>query len=116
MKRPEQYLHQFVKQQPDLNYRNPDVVQAMLDAMRFWLDRGVDGFRVDVIGLMMKDPEFRDEPLNPNWDGIYPFSKLQHIYTANLPEVHDLIGRMRKLLDSYDDRMMVGETYLPTMS
>ena len=85
----------------------------MLDAMRFWLDRGVDGFRVDVIGLMMKDPEFRDEPLNPNWDGIYPFSKLQHIYTANLPEVHDLIGRMRKLIDSYDDRMMVGETYLP---
>ena len=79
-------------QQPDLNYRNPDVVQAMLDAMRFWLDRGVDGFRVDVIGLMMKDPEFRDEPLKPNWDGIYPFSKLQHIYTANLPEVHDLIG------------------------
>ena len=107
------YLHQFVKQQPDLNYRNPDVVEAMLDAMRFWLDRGVDGFRVDVIGLMMKDPEFRDEPLNPNWDGIYPFSKLQHIYTANLPEVHDLIGRMRRLLDSYDDRMMVGETYLP---
>jgi len=107
------YLHQFVKQQPDLNYRNPDVVEAMLDAMRFWLDRGVDGFRVDVIGLMMKDPEFRDEPLNPNWDGVYPFTKLQHIYTANLPEVHDLIGKMRTLLDSYDDRMMVGETYLP---
>ena len=107
------YLHQFVKQQPDLNYRNPDVVQAMLDAMRFWLDRGVDGFRVDVIGLMMKDPEFRDEPLNPNWNGIYPFSKLQHIYTANLPEVHELIRGMRKLLDSYEDRMMVGETYLP---
>ena len=107
------YLHQFVKQQPDLNYRNPDVVEAMLNNMRFWLDRGVDGFRVDVIGLMMKDPEFRDEPLNPNWDGVYPFTKLQHIYTANLPEVHHLIVEMRKLLDSYDDRMMVGETYLP---
>ena len=107
------YLHQFVKQQPDLNYRNPDVVEAMLDAMRFWLDRGVDGFRVDVIGLMMKDPDFRDEPLNPNWDGVYPFTKLQHIYTANLPEVHHLIREMRKVLDSYDDRMMVGETYLP---
>src|SRR5215211_3467911 len=107
------YLHQFVKQQPDLNYRNPEVVHAMLDAMRFWLDRGVDGFRVDVIGLMMKDPEFRDEPLNPNWDGIYPFTKLQHIYTANLSEVHELIGGMRRLLDSYEDRMMVGETYLP---
>lgn len=107
------YLHQFVKQQPDLNYRNPEVLKAMLDNMRFWLDRGVDGFRVDVIGLMMKDPEFRDEPLNPNWDGVYPFGRLNHIYTANLPEVHDLIREMRKVLDAYDDRMMVGETYLP---
>src|SRR5688572_27618859 len=107
------YLHQFVKQQPDLNYRNPEVVTAILDVMRFWLDRGVDGFRVDVIGLMMKDPEFRDEPPNPDWDGIHPFAKLQHIYTANLPEVHDLIRQMRTVLDSYDDRMMVGETYLP---
>ena len=107
------YLHQFVKQQPDLNYRNPDVVEAMLNNMRFWLDRGVDGFRVDVIGLMMKDPEFRDEPLNPNWDGIYPFTRLQHIYTANLPEVHNLIIGMRAVLDSYEERMMVGETYLP---
>ena len=107
------YLHQFVKQQPDLNYRNPEVVSAILDVMRFWLDRGVDGFRVDVIGLMMKDPEFRDEPPNPNWDGINPFAKLRHIYTANLPEVHDLIRQMRAVLDSYDDRMMVGETYLP---
>jgi alpha-glucosidase len=107
------YLHQFVKQQPDLNYRNPDVLKAMLDSMRFWLDRGVDGFRVDVIGLMMKDPLFRDEPPNPDWDGIAPFASLKHIYTANLPEVHDLIREMRILLDSYDDRMMVGETYMP---
>ncbi|MCI0554532.1 MAG: DUF3459 domain-containing protein [Anaerolineae bacterium] len=107
------YLHQFVKQQPDLNYRNPDVVNAILDVMRFWLDRGVDGFRVDVIGLMMKDPEFRDEPPNPDWDGVKPFDSLDHIYTANLSEVHDLILQMRAVLDSYDDRMMVGETYLP---
>lgn len=107
------YMHQFVKQQPELNYRNPDVVKAMLDIMRFWLDRGVDGFRVDVIGLMMKDPLFRDEPLDPNWDGVLPFNQLQHIYTANMPEVHDLIREMRKVLDSYDDRMMVGETYVP---
>ena len=107
------YLHQFVKQQPDLNYRNPEVVEAMRDVMRFWLDKGVDGFRVDVIGLMMKDDQFRDEPINADWDGRYPFGKLNHIHTANLPEVHDLIRGMRKVLDSYDDRMMVGETYLP---
>jgi alpha-glucosidase len=107
------YLHQFVKQQPDLNYRNPEVVAALLDTMRFWLDKGVDGFRVDVIGLMMKDPLFRDEPLNPNWDGKIPWTRLEHIYTSNMPEVHDLIHKMRVVLDSYDDRMMVGETYLP---
>jgi alpha-glucosidase len=107
------YMHQFVKQQPELNYRNPDVLNAMLDVMRFWLDKGVDGFRVDVIGLMMKDPLFRDEPPNPAWNGVKPFDSLLHIYTADLPEVHDLIHEMRKVLDSYDDRMMVGETYVP---
>ncbi len=107
------YLHQFVRQQPDLNYRHPEVVAALFNTMRFWLNRGVDGFRVDVIGLMMKDPLFRDEPPNPAWDGVAPFASLEHIYTANLPEVHDLIRQMRAVLDSYDDRMMVGETYLP---
>ena len=107
------YLHQFVKQQPELNYRNPEVLRAMLDVMRFWLDKGVDGFRVDVIWLMLKDDQFRDEPLNPDWDGVRPFDRLQHIYTANLPGVHDVIRRMRAVLDEYDDRMMVGEIYLP---
>jgi alpha-glucosidase len=107
------YLHQFVKQQPDLNYRNPEVVAALLNTMRFWLDKGVDGFRVDVIGLMMKDPLFRDEPPDPAWNGVGRFRALQHIYTANLPEVHDLIHQMRNILDLYDDRMMVGETYIP---
>ena len=107
------YMHQFVTQQPELNYRNPAVVAALLDSMRFWLDRGVDGFRVDVIWLMMKDPLFRDEPPNPNWDGVNPHNSLRHIYTANLPEVHGLIREMREVLDAYDDRMMVGEIYMP---
>ena len=107
------YMHQFVKQQPELNFRNPDVLAAILDIMRFWLDKGVDGFRVDVISRMMKDLEFRDEPLDPAWDGVRPYLSLQHIYTTNLPEVHGLIHEMRKVLDEYDDRMMVGEIYLP---
>jgi alpha-glucosidase len=107
------YLHQFVKQQPELNYRNPQVITVLLDTMRFWLDRGVDGFRVDVIWMMMKDPHFRDEPLNPFWDGVNPSNRLQHIYTANLPEVHDLIRQMRSVLDAYNDRAMIGEIYLP---
>ena len=107
------YLHQFLTQQPELNYRNPAVLAALLDTMRFWLDRGVDGFRVDVIWLMMKDPLFRNEPPNPAWDGVNPHNSLQHIYTANLSEVHGLIREMRQVLDAYDDRMMVGEIYMP---
>ncbi len=107
------YLHQFVREQPELNYRNPAVMEAMLGEMRFWLDRGVDGFRVDVIWLMIKDAELRDEPSDPNWDGVNPHFKLQHIYTQDQPEVHEVIRRMRALLDEYDDRMMVGEIYLP---
>jgi alpha-glucosidase len=85
----------------------------MLGEMRFWLDRGVDGFRVDVIWLMIKDAELRDEPLDPNWDGVNPHASLRHIYSQGQPEVHDLIRRMRALLDEYDERMMVGEIYLP---
>ena len=107
------YLHLFAKQQPDLNYRNPEVLAAMLDVMRFWLDKGVDGFRVDVIAKMMKDPLFRDEPPNPAWDGVRPFLSQLHIYTSNMDDVHRLIQEMRKVLDAYDDRMMVGEIYLP---
>ena len=82
------YLHQFVKQQPELNYRNPAVVAAICDAMRFWLERGVDGFRVDVIWLMIKDEQLRDEPPDPAWDGVNPHASLRHIYTGNQPEVH----------------------------
>jgi alpha-glucosidase len=85
----------------------------MLDNMRFWLDKGVDGFRVDVIWLMLKDELLRDEPENPDWDGVEPFGRLRHIYTQNLPGVHDLIRQMRAVLDEYDERMMVGEIYLP---
>ncbi len=106
------YLHQFAKEQPELNYRNPEVFKAMKNVMKFWLDLGIDGFRVDVIWLMMKDPEFRDEPVNPNWDGKFPQAKLIHKYTGNLPEVHDLVREMRKLLDSYPNKVLIGELYL----
>ncbi len=107
------YLHQFVTQQPELNYRHPDVLPAMLDNMRFWLDKGVDGFRVDVIWLMLKDPDFRNEPPNPNWDGVNPHDSLLHIYTQDVAGIHDIVRQMRAVLDEYDERMMVGEIYLP---
>jgi alpha-glucosidase len=109
------YLHQFVPGQPELNWANPEVRQEMADTLRFWMKRGVDGFRVDVIWLLAKDPEYRDEPLNPDWrPGEIEHNSLQHIYTQNLPITHEYIRELRSALDEFEDRMMVGEIYLPT--
>ena len=108
------YMHQFHRSQPELNYRHPDVLPAMLDNMRFWLNRGVDGFRVDVIWLMLKDAQLRDEPPNPHAaPDARPFDRIQHIYTADVEGIHDIVRQMRAVLDEYDERMMVGEIYLP---
>ena len=108
------YYHAFLREQPDLNWRNPDVQAAMLDVMRFWLDRGVDGFRVDVIWGLVKDERFRDNPPNPDYHpSLPPHYEQLATYSADRPEVHAIVARMRALLDRYDDRMMVGEIYLP---
>ena len=108
------YHHAFLKQQPDLNWRNPEVQQAMLDVLRFWLDRGVDGFRVDVIWHIVKDEQFRDNEPNPHYHpGLPPHHNLLATYNTDRPEVHSIIEKMRALLDSYGERMMVGEIYLP---
>jgi alpha-glucosidase len=108
------YYHAFLKEQPDLNWRNPDVRAAMGDVLRFWLDRGVDGFRVDVIWHLMKDAEFRDNPVNPAYQPTQAEIErfLQH-YSADQPEVHDVIREMRAVLDEYGDRVLIGEIYLP---
>jgi alpha-glucosidase len=105
------YYHQFRAEQPELNYGNPAVLAAMLEVMRFWLDRGVDGFRVDVIALMAKDPRFLDEPDNPNWiRGMPLWHRRLHRYTEDQPAVHDIIRAMRGVLDEYPgDRVMLGE-------
>jgi alpha-glucosidase len=108
------YYHAFLKEQPDLNWRNPEVQQAMLDVLRFWLDRGVDGFRVDVMHHLVKDQEFRDNPPNPNFrPGMSPYLELMTTYTADLPEVQEIVAMMRNVVEEYDDRMLVGEIYLP---
>jgi alpha-glucosidase len=108
------YLHSFLKEQPDLNWRNPAVRQAMMEVLRFWLGRGVDGFRVDVIWLLMKDELFRDNPPNPGWrPGQSEHDRLLDLYSADLPEVHDVIAEMRGVVDSYDERLLIGEIYLP---
>src|SRR3954447_22783846 len=95
------YLHSFLPQQPDLNWDNPEVEPAMHDVMRFWLDRGVDGFRIDVVHKLAKDPQLRDavpgEPVP---------------YEAWQPTIHERLRRLRAVVDEYRDRMLVGEVYL----
>lgn len=108
------YCHSFLKQQPDVNWRNPQLREAMLNVLRFWLDRGVDGFRVDVLWLLVKDDQFRDNPRNPGFQPDAPSThRLLPVYNADRPETHDLVAKMRSVLDSYSDRVLIGEIYLP---
>lgn len=108
------YYHAFLAQQPDLNWRNPDVRNAIYDVMRFWLEKGVDGFRVDVIWHLVKDAEFRDNPPNPHYvEGRPPNEKILTQYSTDQPEVHDVIAEMRRVTDAYRARVLIGEIYLP---
>ncbi len=108
------YCHSFLKEQPDLNWRNPAVRTAMYDALRFWLDKGVDGFRVDVMWLIIKDDQYRDNPPNPNFSPAQSFgNRLLPVYNANRPEVHEVVAEMRAIIDSYPGRVLIGEIYLP---
>ncbi len=108
------YLHSFLAEQPDLNYRNPAVVHAMEDIIRFWLDRGVDGFRVDVIHKMIKDAHLRDNPLPPPEEEhpVRHYGRQVHLYDEDQPEVHDIIRSWRRILNQYGERTMVGEVYI----
>jgi alpha-glucosidase len=108
------YFHTFLSAQPDLNWRNPAVRDAMHNVMRFWLRRGVDGFRVDAVWYLIKDGEFRDNPVNPAYHpGRLPRDALIPLYTAHLPEVHDAISGMRRVLEEFPNRVLLGEIYLP---
>jgi alpha-glucosidase len=108
------YYHAFLAQQPDLNWRNPDVRRAMYDVMRFWLRKGVDGFRVDVIWHLIKDEQFRDNPPNPDFrTGRPPHERLLPLYTTDRPEVQELVAEMRRVIDEFDHRVLIGEIYLP---
>jgi alpha-glucosidase len=108
------YCHTFLAAQPDLNWRNPAVRNAIYDVIRFWLKRGVDGFRVDVIWHLIKDDRFRDNPPDPNYAvGEKPKRALIPLYTADRPEVHGVIAEMRRVVDEFPDRLLIGEIYLP---
>lgn len=114
------YLHSFLKEQPDVNWRNPELRAAMLGAMQFWLERGVDGFRFDVAHYIMKDPDFRDNPVRERMEGFVfkdmgDYDALVHLYSKAHPDVHDVYREVRALLDRYstpdNPRFAVGEIH-----
>ncbi|KAH8233709.1 hypothetical protein KR026_011578 [Drosophila bipectinata] len=122
--RQEYYLHQFVKKQPDLNYRNPKVREAMNNVLRFWLAKGVSGFRIDAVPHVFEiapdaQGQYRDEPRNDWNNDPEDYGYLQHIYTVDQPETIDLVYSWRAVLDAFEyenggeERILMAETYSP---
>ena len=108
------YYHSFLPEQPDLNWRNLDVRKAMYDVLRFWMDRGVDGFRVDVIWLMSKNEELRDNPLNPDFtEGDREWARQIPVNSHAGGQVHEIVREMRQTVDEYPERVLIGEIYAP---
>jgi len=108
------YYHTFLSCQPDLNWRNAKVREAIKDVMRFWFAKGVEGLRMDALWYLLKDERFRDNPPNPDYSvGEPPDHQLLPLYTTDLPEVHEAIADLRRVADAYDDRLLIGEIYLP---
>jgi alpha-glucosidase len=108
------YYHAYLKEQPDLNWHASAVRDAMLDVLRFWLDRGVDGFRVDALRQLSKDEHLRDNPPNPAYHpGMAPYHRLLPAYSTDQPMVHEMIAQMRRMVDRYAERLLIGELYLP---
>jgi alpha-glucosidase len=95
------FYHSFLVEQPDLNWRNPDVRAAMADVMRFWLDRGIDGFRVDASAVLIKDELLRDNPKNPQAEGKPPPQRNTPVFTDDRPETMQCIEFIRQILDIY---------------
>jgi len=109
------YCHSFLKEQPDLNWRNPEVQEAMLDVMRFWLGKGVDGFRVDALWHVIKDEQLRDNPLDPEYveSEMSPYCRLVPAYSGGQPELHEIVALMRRVTQEFSERLLIGEMYLP---
>ncbi len=109
------YYHSFVKEQPDLNWHNPEVVAAMSDILRFWLERGVDGFRMDAVYFMFKDKQLRDNPPNPAFQISLsdPYHRQLNIYNYGLPETFEVLKKFCSVLSGYPDKYMITEVYGP---
>ncbi|WP_294331695.1 alpha-glucosidase family protein [uncultured Sphingomonas sp.] len=115
-RRGQYYLHNFLREQPDLNFHNPEVQAATLATAKFWLDRGVDGFRLDAINFTMHDPELRDNPPAPD-TGLprtRPFDFQQHIYNQSHADIPLLLEKLRALADRYAGRFTVAEVGGPS--
>ena len=110
------YLHSFYPEQPDLNWRNPAVAEAMADVMRFWFRRGIDGFRVDAIFAAIKDDQLRDNPPDRR-PGAIPGLNVgggqDPLWSLNRPEVHDVVRHLRRVAGEFPGRVLVGEAYVP---
>ncbi|HEY60635.1 MAG TPA: alpha-glucosidase [Anaerolineae bacterium] len=104
------YYHMFYKEQPDLNWRNHKVHRALLDVFRFWLDQGVDGFRLDVFNVFFKDSKLRNNPTK--LFGLRPYERQEHIFDCDQPEMMHLLQEIRQILDAYPESYAVGETFL----
>jgi len=105
----EYYFHGSLVEQPDLNWRNPEMAEALLSEMAFWFEKGVDGFRIDVINYTIKDEHFRN---NPHCPGRRPYDMQRHLYDKDRPEAVEVGKKMRALADKYPGRMLVGEVYV----
>jgi alpha-glucosidase len=111
------YYHYFYEQQPDLNWSNPAVEKAIFKSIRFWLDRGVDGFRLDAINWLFEDPQLRDNPVLPELRAGSTTEHEQELkYNRDLPQTHEVLQRLRAMSDQYKgDRVLIGEVWVPTM-
>ncbi len=103
------YYHFFYPEQPDLNWRNPEVEKAMFDVTRWWYERGVAGFRLDAVDTLFEDPDLKDNPLLPG-KNQYGDPNMQHLYNTKLPELHGVLQRLRRVADEYD-AVLIGETW-----
>ncbi len=105
-KRGEFYLGTFTRHQPEVNWRNPELRREMFNLVRYWLDMGVDGLRLDVINWFIKDDQFRNNPLS-----LKSVDLQKHLYDRNRPDTIEICRNLREITDSYTERMMVGEVY-----
>src|ERR1700704_2875446 len=105
------YYHAFLREQPDLNWRNADVRAAMADVMRFWLRRGVDGFRIDAAAVLAEDELLRDDPPRPGYDPQKspPPERLQRVFTDDRPESMTYLAELRTVVAEFPDRILAGE-------